>query len=48
MNFTQHTVKCTIRIQRVWRLSFRHKTTRKLLDAMANSGVESSSLGGMR
>jgi hypothetical protein len=44
MAFTQNLVICTIRIQRAWRLSFRERTTRKLVHAMMQTGCRNSVL----
>ena len=37
MTFTQNVVDCVIRIQRTWRLSFRHWTTERLVLALVGT-----------
>ena len=44
MAFTQHLVRCTIRIQRAWRLTLRERTTDKLVQAMLQTGCGNSVL----
>jgi hypothetical protein len=44
MTFTQNVVDCVIKIQRVWRLSFRDRTTEKLVLAMVKTDCGNSVL----
>ena len=44
MTFTQNVVDCVIRIQRTWRLSFRHKTTERLVLALVTTNCSNSVL----
>jgi hypothetical protein len=37
MNLTHHGVCCTIFIQRLWRMSWRHRTTRKLMEDLSKT-----------
>lgn len=37
MNFTQNAVNCVVKIQRTWRLSFRDRTTEKMVLAMVKT-----------
>ena len=48
LDFSQHTVNCIKIIQRVWRLSFRHKTTSKLMAVVRRHNFRYGQLSHMR
>ncbi len=40
MSFTQHEVRCAIKIQRTWRLSFRLYTTKRMIVDLAEMNTK--------
>lgn len=48
MSFTKHLVDCSIKIQRVWRQSFKFYTTKKLIPLVLKHCKRRSQIDGMR